>query len=86
MFVEDIAATEKIYPTKKKEKSPMTKKVHAKKTRKNKKKAAAATLEEAFEGVSEDGFSTSNWRQMHNSSSSDSEFSDSENGQRDQLT
>ena len=63
----------------------MTKKVHAKKTRKNKKKAAAANLEEAFDGVSQDEFSTSNWRQTHSSSSSDSEFSDTENGQREHL-
>ena len=67
----------------------MTKKVHAKKTRKNKKKAATVNLEEAFEGVSEDGFSTSfrsNWHQMKNSSSSsESDYSDTETGQKDHL-
>lgn len=67
----------------------MTKKLHAKKTRRSKKKAVTVNLEEAFDGVSEDGFSaafSTNWHQMKNqTSSSESDFSDTESGQRDHL-
>jgi len=82
---------EKIYPTKKKEKSTMTKKVNAKKGRKKKKKNLNSSIQEAYESVAEaDSFSggygfVSNWRQIPNQSSSESEFSDNESNQTEQL-
>ena len=91
LLVDDLETIEKIYPTKKKEKSTMTKKVNAKKGRKKKKKNLNNSIQEAYESVAEaDSFSSgyafvSNWRQMQSASSSESEFSDNEVNQTEQL-
>lgn len=88
---EDIEKSEKIYPTKRKEKSAMTKKIHAKKNRRKKKKNLGANIDEGFDNTSEEHFSNSygfnaNWRQSGQSaSSSESEYSDSESAQLDQM-
>ena len=61
----------------------MTKKVHAKKTRKKKKhKCCEDTLDSVSEEAFNSSFSfTANWRQIAQpSSSSESEYSDSESG------
>ena len=85
---EDLETIEKIYPTKRKEKSTMTKKVHAKKTRKKKKNKGC---EDTVDSVSEEAFNssfsfTANWRQIAQpSSSSESEYSDSESGVNEHI-
>jgi len=86
--IEDTQNVQKIYPTKKKEKSPMTKKVHAKRARRKKKNTNS--VDDSLDGISEDNFNTSfgyNWRHASQSpsSSSESEYSDSESGQRDHV-
>ena len=66
----------------------MTKKVHAKKTRKKKKNKGC---EDTVDSVSEETFNssfsfTANWRQISQpSSSSESEYSDSENGVNEHI-
>lgn len=88
---DDLEAIEKIYPTKKKEKSAMTKKVNARKSRKKKKKSVSTSLEDAYEAAVEaDPFSSgygiaSNWRQLPSLSSSESEYSDTETNQTEHL-
>jgi len=86
---DDLDTMEKIYPTKKKEKSAMTKKVNAKKGRKKKKRNLNNSIQEAYDSVNEAessgyGF-VNNWRQIQSPSSSESEFSDSESSQSEQL-
>lgn len=69
----------------------MTKKIHAKKNRRKKKKNLGANIDEGFDNTSEEHFSNSygfnaNWRQSGQSaSSSESEYSDSESAQLDQM-
>lgn len=87
--LDDLETIEKIYPTKKKEKSTMTKKVNAKKGRKKKKKNLNNSIQEAYESVADADSSSynfvNNWRQMQSPSSSESEFSDIETNQTEQL-
>lgn len=66
----------------------MTKKVHAKRARRKKKNTNS--VDDSLDGISEDNFNTSfgnNWRHasQNPSSSSESEYSDSESGQRDHI-
>ena len=87
--LDDLDTMEKIYPTKKKEKSAMTKKVNAKKGRKKKKRNLNNSIQEAYDSVNEAessgyGF-VNNWRQIQSPSSSESDFSDSESSQTEQL-
>ena len=67
----------------------MTKKVNAKKGRKKKKKNLNNSIQEAYESITEADTSgygfVGNWRQMQSASSSESEFSDSEVNQTEQL-
>ena len=67
----------------------MTKKVNAKKGRKKKKKNLNNSIQEAYESVAEADTSgygfVNNWRQMQSASSSESEFSDNEVNQSEQL-
>ena len=67
----------------------MTKKVNAKKGRKKKKKNLNNSIQEAYESVADADSSSynfvNNWRQMQSPSSSESEFSDIETNQTEQL-
>lgn len=67
----------------------MTKKVNARKSRKKKKKNMSTSYEDAYEVAAEsDPFSSGilhNWRQMPGQSSSESEYSDSETNQTEQM-
>ena len=66
----------------------MTKKVHAKKIRKKKKKTTQVNIEEEFENATDDSFGVSihkNWRQPVVLSSSESDYSDSESARKETL-
>ena len=63
----------------------MSKKVNAKKIRKRRKKNAKVKMDDLCEGEPNEYGFAQNWRQLPSPSSSESEYSDSETNQAEQL-